>query len=155
VRAPLVALLTDRSEVIRAGAARALGCADNREAVPALRQRLDAPGETSLVRAAAVFAPGTIGVPSARPAVILFTKRPDAASREAALRGVPYGTMTTRDDRPAFLRQVAADTAFDLLFRCQAIKDLAELKDEASAEVLAKLLESEAPYRMPRLIRAP
>src|SRR5215470_6013794 len=46
VRAPLVALLTDRSEVVRAGAARALGWADNREAVPALRQRLDAPGET-------------------------------------------------------------------------------------------------------------
>jgi HEAT repeat protein len=155
VRAPLLALLGDPLPSIRVAAARALGWPGNREAVAALRQRAESPAEIPAVRAAALDALGRIGDDSARPLLLSASRDPDVNIREAALRGVTLGGLVSPADRRPLLRQVAGDRDLDLLLRCQAIQALAELKDEESADLLARLLEHEAPYPMPALSASP
>jgi HEAT repeat protein len=148
IRAPLVAALADPSPSIREAAARALGWPGNREAVPALLERLQAPDETTAVKAAALQALGLIGDDSARGLVITASQDADAKVREPALYGLALGGLVRPSDRPVFLRTLAADQALDLLMRTQSIQALGELKDVGSAEVLMRLLENEPPTRL-------
>jgi HEAT repeat protein len=151
VRAPLLALLADPLPSIRAAAARGLGWRGNREAVSILRGLVEAPAEGPALRAAALQALGRIGDDSARPAVLSATQDPDRAVRDAALRAVTFDALVDPADRPALLRQVAADRALDLLLRSQAIQALAEVKDTGAADLLIRLIEQEPPFPMPPL----
>lgn len=151
VRTPLLALLSDPLASIRAAAARALGWPGNREAVAALRQRVEAPAEAPAVRAAALEALGGIGDDSARALVLSASRDPDAKVREAALQGVTFGRLVSPADRVPLMRQLAGDPDLDLLLRCQAIRALGELKDEGATDLLIRLIEHEPSSPMPRL----
>lgn len=151
VRTPLLALLADPLASIRAAAARALGWPGNREAVAALRERVEAPAEAAAVRTAALEALAGIGDDSARPLLLSASRDADVQVREAALRGLTFGGLISPADRAVLLRQVAGDRHLDLLLRCHAIQALAKLNDEGAADLLVGLLEHEPAYPMPRL----
>jgi HEAT repeat protein len=143
VRAPLVAVLKDPEPEIRAAAARALGWRGNDEAVPALRERVEAPGEVAAVRAAAVRSLGRIGDRSVRALVIAAIADPDASVREAALWGVALGSLSDPTDRTAYLIQFAGSRGFDAVARVDAIRALATVKEERVVESLSRILEDE------------
>ena len=81
VRAPLLAVLNDPLPSIRAAAARALGWPGNREAVAALRDRIESSDETAAVRAEALESLGRIGDDSSRPVVLAAIRDPDEIGR--------------------------------------------------------------------------
>ena len=81
VRAPLLAALGDPLPSIREAAARALGWPGNREAVPALLDRLQATDETTGVKAAALQALGRIGDDSGRAPVVASSQDADSKGR--------------------------------------------------------------------------
>jgi HEAT repeat protein len=143
VRAPLVAVLKDPEPEIRAAAARALGWPGNDEAIPALRERVEAPGEVAAVRAAAVRSFGRIGDRSVRALVIAAIADPDASVREAALWGVALGSLSDPTDRTAYLIQFAGSRGFDAVARVDAIRALATVKEERVVESLSRILEDE------------
>lgn len=149
VRGPLLALLKDPLPAIRAAAATGLGWEGNREAVPALRERIEAPGETPVVRAVALDSLGKIGDDSVREVVLAATNDPNASVREAALRAVTAGRLTTPKDRIPLLRRVAEDRGLDLLMRCEAIQELGKAKDTTAVPLLVRLLDSEPAVSMP------
>jgi len=155
VRAPLEAALGDPLPSIRAAAARALGSPGNREAVPALRARVESPGETGAVRAAALESLGKIGDETVRPLVLAATKDPDGAVRRAALWSLTFGSLASPSDRVPFLRQAAEDRDVDLLTRCQAIAALGEARDKDSTDLFVRLLEQEPPIPNPMPPRKP
>src|SRR5262245_12486823 len=121
VRPPLLEALKDPQPEIRAAAARALGWKGNLEAVPALRERVEASDEAKVVKAAAVRALGVIGEPSSRALVVGRTGDPDAAIREAALWSVTFGTLVVPEERTAYLIRLAEDRALDAQLRSEAI----------------------------------
>ena len=137
VRPPLVAVLKDPLPEIRAAAARALGWPGNDEAVPALRARVETPGEATAVKAAAVRSLGRIGDRSVRALVITTTRDPDASVREAALWSVALGSLVDPADRTFYLMAV------DAQLRADAIRALASVKEAGVADTLARILESE------------
>lgn len=143
VRPPLVAALKDPLPEIRAAAARALGWAGNDQAVPALRERVDASGEVPAVRAAALRSLGHIGDRSARALVVAATHDPDASIREAAVWSVALGTLAEPGDRTTYLIQFASDRDFDPQLRSEAVRTLAGIKEERVAVALTRILESE------------
>src|SRR5262245_4083543 len=155
VRAPLLAVLTDPSEAIRVASARALGWKGNREAIPALRGLVEAPGEKSSVRVAATEALGRIGDNSARPVLLAAAENTDPAIRGAAFWGLTFGDLTSPTDRIPLMRQMAGDRGLDPFIRCQAIQALAHARDAGSADLLLGLLEREPPYPMPLPPAAP
>lgn len=143
VRPPLVAVLKDQQPEIRAAAARALGWPGNDEAVSALRERVETPGETVAVKAAAVRSLGRIGDRSARALVVSFTRDPDASIREAALWSVALGSLVDPADRTFYLMGLAEDRAAEGQLRAEAIRTLARVKEERVIESLSRILESE------------
>lgn len=149
VRPPLLAVLKDPSESIRAAAARALGWPGNREAVGSLRERIEAENETASVRAAALEALGRIGDESVRGVALTATKDPDAKVRSAALWAVTLGSLQSETDRVGLLRQAAADQSLDLFLRSQSILTLGRLHDTGAVDILMRLLEHEPPIPMP------
>ena len=151
VRPPLLSALGDPLPSIREAAARALGWAGNREAVPSLLERFQTPDETTAVKVAVLQALGRIGDDSARGLVVASSRDPDSKIREAALYGLALGGLVDASDRIVFLRQVAEDQALDLLMRAQSIQALGNLKDVGSADLLTKLLENEPPTRLQAL----
>jgi HEAT repeat protein len=143
VRPSLVAVLKDQEPEIRAAAARALGWPGNDEAVSALRERVDTPGETMAVKAAAVRSLGTIGDRSARALVVSLTRDPDASIREAALWSVALGSLVDPADRTFYLMGLAEDQAVDPQLRAEAIRTLASVKEEGVVDSLVRILGSE------------
>ena len=143
VRPPLVAVLKDPLPEIRAAAAQALGWPGNDEAVPALRELVETPGEAAAVKAAAVRSLGRIGDRSVRALVITATGEPDASVREAALSSVALGPLVDPADRTFYLMRLAEDRAADAQLRSEAIKALARLKEEGVVDSLVRILESE------------
>jgi HEAT repeat protein len=143
VRPPLVAVLKDPQPGIRAAAARALGWPGNDEAVPALRERVETPGETVAVKAAAVLSLGRIGDRSARDLVVSLTRDPDASIRGAALWSVALGSLVDPADRTFYLIGIAEDRAVEAQVRAEVIRTLASVKEERVIESLSRILESE------------
>jgi HEAT repeat protein len=138
-----VAVLKDPSPEIREAAARALGWPGNDEAVPALRERVEAPGEAAAVKAAAVTSFGRIGDRSVRALVITATADPEASIREAALSSLALGALVDPADRTVYLIRLAEDRAVDAQSRADAVQALAKVKDERVVEALVRILESE------------
>ena len=149
VRAPLLATLDDTSPAMRAASARALGWEGNREAVTALRRRLEAPGEVAIVRAAALEALGVIGDASVRDVVLAAAQDQDPAVREAALYSVTFRALGDPADRVPLLRRIAEDRGLNLQTRSEAILSLGALKDTGAADLLMRLLEGEPRHPMP------
>ena len=143
VRPPLIAVLKDPLPAIRAAAARALGWPGNNEAVPALRERVETPGEVAAVRAAAMSSLGRIGDRSARALVITATQEPDASIREAALWSVALGPLVDPADRTSYLMRLAEDQGADAQIRADAIRALASVKEEGVVDGLVRILERE------------
>jgi len=149
VREPLIALLNDPLPSLRAAAARSLGWPGNREAVTALRERVEAPAEAPAVRAAALEALGRIGDPSARAEILSATRDPDPAVRGAALGGVTLGALVDPVDRSPLLIRLADDDALDLQLRAQAIQAMDGLGDPAAVAFLLRILEHGPRMTMP------
>jgi HEAT repeat protein len=147
-RPPLVAVLKDPQPEIRAAAARALGWPGNDEAVPALRERIETPGEVAAVKAAAVRSLGRIGDRSTRALVIATIADPDASVREAALWSVSLGSLADPTDRTAYLIQFAESRGFDGQTRAEAIRALAHVKEERVVEGLSRILETEPRHKI-------
>jgi HEAT repeat protein len=145
VRPPLVAVLKDPLPAIRAMAARALGWPGNVEAVPALRERVETPGEIAVVRAAAVGSLGRIGDRSVRPLVVAATQAPEASIRQVALWGVALGPLVDPVDRTSYLVRLAEDRTADAQLRVDAVNALAGVKEAGVVTVLARILETEPP----------
>lgn len=143
VRPPLVAVLKDPQPEIREAAARALGWQGNVEAVPALRERVQAPDEAAAVKAAAVRSLGQIGDQSVRVLVSTLTRDPDPSIREAAVWGLALGSLVDSADRTSYLIQFAEDRAFDVQSRAEAIRLLAGVKEERVVGSLTRILEHE------------
>jgi HEAT repeat protein len=143
VRPTLVAVLKDPQPEIRAAAARALGWPGNAEAVPALRERVEAADETPDVKAAALRALGQIGDRSARALVAAMTQDPNASVREAAVWGVALGPLVDVGDRTPYLIQLSEDRALDPQMRTEAIRALSTVKEGRVIESLSRLLEHE------------
>jgi HEAT repeat protein len=143
VRGPLLAALKDPLPALRVAAARALGWPGNREAVAALRERVDSSGDTAAVRAAAVHSLGTIGDPLVRALVVAATQDPDAGVREAALWSVALGSLVDPADRTSYLIRLAEDRALDGQLRCEALRALAGVNEGGVIEALMRILEHE------------
>jgi HEAT repeat protein len=143
VRGLLVLALKDPAPEMRAEAAQALGWPGNREAIGALRERFEASGEASTVRAAAVRSFGRIGDPSVRPLVVAATQHSDIGVREAALWSLTLGSLVDPADRTSFLLRLAADQPLDGQLRCDAIRALAEVKEDRVVDTLLQILERE------------
>jgi len=143
VRPPLVAVLKDPLPAIRAAAARALGWPGNHEAVPALRERAETPGEAAVVKAAVVRSLGRIGDRSVRALVITTTSDPEASVREAALWSVTLGSLADPADRTSYLMRLAEDRALEAQLRGAAVRALASVKEEGVVEGLTRILEHE------------
>jgi HEAT repeat protein len=148
VRPPLLAVLKDPLPAIRAAAAQALGWPGNVEAVPALRERVETPGEVAAVRAAVMGSLGRIGDRSVRALVIAATGAPEASVRGAALWGVALGSLVDPADRTAYLLQLVEDRAADAQMRCEAIRVLARVKEAGVADRLVRVLETEPRVRI-------
>ncbi len=142
VRDVLLALLKDSLPAIREAAATGLGWPGNREAVAALRERAEAPGEAPVVRAAALESLGKIGDPSARDAVLAATNDADLRVRRASLGALTTGNLANPADRTQLLRRVVEDGGLDPLMRCEAIQELGKEKDKGSIPILVRLLET-------------
>jgi HEAT repeat protein len=142
-RPPLVAVLKDPLPEIRAAAARALGWPGNNDAVPALRERIETPGEAAVVRAAAVGSLGRIGDRAVRALVITATSDPDMSVRTAALASVTFGSLADPADRTAYLMRVAEDRALEAQLRAAAVRALGSVKAEGVVESLTRILEHE------------
>jgi HEAT repeat protein len=142
-RPPLVAVLNDPLPAIRAAAARALGWPGNNEAVPALRERVETPGEGAVVKAAALHSLGRIGDRSVRALVIVATGAPDVSVREAALWSVALGSLVDPADRTLYLMRLAQDRAAEAQWRADAIRVLSSVKEEGVVDGLVRILESE------------
>ena len=142
-RVALLALLQDPLPAVRGAAAQALGWPGNREAISALRERIAMPGEVAPVKAAVVRSLGTIGDPSVRALVVTATQDPDARVREAALWSVTLGPLVDPAERTTYLIQLAADRALDSIMRCDAIRALAEVKEDRIVDVLIRIIENE------------
>lgn len=149
VRAPLLAVLVDPLPSIRAAAARGLGWKGNKAASPALRDRVEAPGEAAGVRVAALEALGRIGDDSTRATVIAATRDPDPAVRGAAFFGLTFENLINPPDRIPLLRQMAEDQDLDRAMRSQAVQALGALRDVESAALFLRLLEREPSVPMP------
>jgi HEAT repeat protein len=150
VRGVLVSLLGDASVRLRAAAARALGWPGNREAVPALQARLEAPDEAPSVRAAAAEALGAIGDPSTRSALLAAARRPEPEVRGPALWALSLGALAHPADRTMLLGELAKDAGADPQLRADALRALAAVPEPHAAEVLAWVLVTG-----PRLVVAP
>ena len=149
VREPLVAVLKDPLPAIREAAARALGWEGNREAASALRERVEAPGETPAVRVAALDSLGKIGDDSVRDAVLAASNDPDARVRRAALAALTVGGLAKPVDRIPLMRRIAPDRGLDPWLRSEAIRELGNANDTASVPLLMQLLENEPPVALP------
>jgi len=143
VRAPLLATLKDPAAELRAAAARGLGWQGNREAVPALRERVEATDEAAIVKAAAVESLGIIADRANRPLVVAATKHADARVRQSALWGVALGPLIDPDDRVPYLLQLAEDRALEGLLRCDAVRALFGVNEERVVEAFKRILENE------------
>ena len=143
VRGPLLAALQDPLPALRAAAARALGWPGNREAVAALRERVDASRDTAEVRAAAMQSLGNIGDPSVRPLALAATQDLAPGVRQAALWSVTFGSLADTADRTSYLIRLAEDRALDRLLRCDAIRALAGVREDRVIEALTQILEQE------------
>src|SRR5262245_26867872 len=120
VRGPLVAVLQDPAADIRKAAAQALGWPGNDEAVSALRQRIEAPDEATVVKAAAVRSLGRIGDRSVRPLVVARVRDPQPQIREAALWGLSLGSLTDPSDRVSYLLELAEERNAEAQMRSEA-----------------------------------
>ena len=149
VRDVLLALLKDSLPSIREAAATGLGWRGNREAVAALRERVEAAGEAPGVRAAAFDSLGKIGDPSARDAVLAATNDADPRIRTAALGALTTGLLVSATDRITLLRRVVEDGGLDPLMRCEAIQELGKERDKGSIPLLVRLLETGPRIPMP------
>ena len=149
VRDVLLALLKDSLPSIREIAAIGLGWRGNGEAVPALRERVEAPGEAPGVRAAALDSLGKIGDASARDAVLASTNDADPQIRRASLGALTTGLLASPADRIPLLRRVVEDGGLDPLMRCEAIQELGKEKDKGSIPLLVRLLEAGPRIPMP------
>jgi HEAT repeat protein len=149
VRDVLLALLKDSLPSIREIAAIGLGWPGNGEAVPALRERVEAPGDAPGVRAAALDSLGTIGDASARDAVLASTNDADPQIRRASLGALTTGLLASPADRIPLLRRVVEDGGLDPLMRCEAIQELGKEKDKGSIPLLVRLLEAGPRIPMP------
>jgi len=143
VRPPLVAVLKDPQPEIREAAARALGWQGNNEAVPALQERIEASAEVPAVKAAAVRSLGRIGDLSARALVVRLTSDPDTSVRQAAVWSVALGALVDQANRTPYLIQLAEDGAADTQERSEAIRALADTREERVVASLSKILEHE------------
>jgi HEAT repeat protein len=137
-----VALLKDSLPSIREAAAKGLGWRGNSEAVPALRERAEAPGEAPAVRAAAFDSLGKIGDPSVRGAILAATHEADPGIRMAALGALTTGPLASPTDRILLLRRVVEDGELAPIMRCEAIQELGKEQDKGSIPLLARLLET-------------
>jgi HEAT repeat protein len=155
VRDVLLALLKDSLPSIREAAATGLGWRGNGEAVRALRERVEAPGETPGVRAAALDSLGRIGDQSARDAVLAATNDAAPRIRTAALGALTTGLLVSPADRIPLLRRVVEDGGLDPLMRCEAIQELGKEKDKGSIPLLIRLLEAGPRIPMPLPSRSP
>jgi HEAT repeat protein len=149
VRDVLLILLKDSLPSIREIAAIGLGWRGNGEAVPALRERVEAPGEAPGVRAASLDSLGKIGDPSARAAVLAATSDADPRIRRASLGALTTGLLASPADRIPLLRRVVEDGGLDPLMRCEAIQELGNEKDKGSIPLLIRLLETGPRIPMP------
>jgi HEAT repeat protein len=149
VRDPLLAVLKDPLPSLRQAAASALGWDGNREATAALRELLEAPGESPAVKAAALESLGKIGDDAARDVVLAATNDPDPRVRGAALDALANKGLAKPVDRIELLRKVAGDRGLDLLLRSEAIQQLGKEKDTAAAPLLMRLVEHEPAIPMP------
>src|SRR5262249_8149433 len=113
VRPSLLAVLKDPKPEIREAAARGLGWSGDDEAVPALKDRVEAPDEVAAVKAAAVRSLGLIGDRSVRPLVIRLTQDPDASVREAAQWSLALGRLVEPADQTSYLIQLAEHRTAD------------------------------------------
>jgi HEAT repeat protein len=149
VRDVLLVLLKDPLPSIREAAATGLGWRENGEAVPALRERVEAPGEAPGVRAAALDSLGKIGNPSARDAVLAASYEAVPRIRTAALGALTTGLLASPADRIPLLRRVVEDGGLDPLMRCEAIQELGKEQDKESIPLLVRLLETGPRIPMP------
>jgi HEAT repeat protein len=149
VRDVLLALLKDSLPSIREIAATGLGWQGNGEAVPALRERVEAQGEAPGVRVAALDSLGKIGDTSARDTVLAATNDAEPRIRKASLSALTTGLLASPADRIPLLRRVVEDGGLDPLMRCEAIQELAKEKDKGSIPLLVRLLETGPRIPMP------
>ena len=150
VRGPLLATLNDPAPELRAASARALGWPGNREAIAALRERVEASEEATTVKAAALESLGIIGDPANRPLLVAATRHPDAPVRQSALWGLTLGPLADPADRIPYLIQLAEDRAFQGLLRCDALRALFNVNEERVVDAFIRILENE-----PRFALAP
>jgi HEAT repeat protein len=145
VRPPLVAVLKDPLPAIRAAAAQALGWPGNDEAVSALRERVEDPGEVAGVKAAAVRSLGRIGDRSVRALVITATQAADAPVRQAAVWSLALGSLVDPMDRALYLVRLAEDRTVSAQERVDAVRALAQLNEAGVVSGLARIVETEPP----------
>lgn len=143
VRAPLLATLADPLPDLRAAAATALGWPGNREAVDALRARMDMPTELPVVKAAAVKSLGIIGDPASRAVLVTATQDPDAGVRGAALESLALGPLADPSDKTLYLIRLAEDQALEGIPRADAVRALASVKEERVIDALMRIIERE------------
>jgi HEAT repeat protein len=148
VRAPLIAALKDPAPELRAAAARALAWPGNREAIDALRERLEAPDEVRQVKGAAAEALGYIGDPATRGLLLGLTKHPEAEVRQAAIWSVSLGPLADPADRVPYLIQLAEDQAFLGLVRCDAIRALFTVNEDRVVQAFLRILENEPRFAL-------
>lgn len=148
VRAPLLGALKDPAPELRATAARSLGWAGNREAMAALRERVELPEEDAMVKAGAIEALGNIADPSSRALLVASTKHPDTRVRQAALSAVAFGPLAEPAARVPYLIQLAEDQAFQALLRCEAIRELSNVNEGRVVDAFVRILENEPRFAM-------
>src|SRR5262249_23833998 len=140
----LLAVLKDPKPEIREAAARGLGWHGDDEAVPALKDRIEAPDEVAAVKAAAVRSLGRIGDRSVRSLVIRMTQDSDASVREAAQWSLALGRLVEPTDQTSYLIQLAEHRTADGQVRVEAIRVLSTKgKDERIVASLSGILEHE------------
>ena len=143
VRGPLLEALKDPAPEMRLAAARALGWAGNREAVPALRARAEMAGENAIIRGAAIHSLGIIGDPSTRSLIVAAAQDPDAVVRQGALWSVSLGPFAEPADRASYLIRLIEDQELDGLLRCDGIRAIVDVKEDRVVEALKRVLERE------------
>jgi HEAT repeat protein len=146
----LVEALSDSREIVRMGAARALGRPGRVTALDPLLKTLGTPAESTPVRAAAAASLGTIGDARAAPALVAARRDPASEVRTAArqaLLALPVGTAPL--SRVELLSEILADREGAERPRADAARRLGETADSRALPLLVAALQTPATASRP------